>query len=95
LAREIDADRFTSLDRRLQRMADELGGVIDLRPDPRRSQSALDRHLIGRAGKLERLGLATSIAPACWTLKPDLEPTLRQLAVRGDVIKTMHRAMTE
>lgn len=94
LAREIDADRFTSLDRRLQRMADELGGVIDLRPDARRSQSAMDRHLIGRAGKLECLGLATSIAPACWTLKPDLEPTLRQLAVRGDVIKTMHRAMT-
>lgn len=94
LAREVDADRFTGLDRRLLRMADELAGVIDLRPDPRRSQSAMDRHLIGRAGKLERLGLATSIAPACWTLKPDIEPTLRQLAVRGDVIKTIHRAMT-
>lgn len=94
LAREVDADRWTSLDRRLQRMADELAGVIDLRPDPRRSQSAMDRHLIGRAGKLERLALATSIAPACWTLKPDIEPTLRQLAVRGDIIKTMHRAMT-
>lgn len=94
LAREVDADRWTSLDRRLQRMADDLGGVIDLRPDPRRSQLALHRHLIGRAGKLERLGLVTNIAPACWTLKPDLEPTLRQLAVRGDIIKTMHRAMT-
>ena len=29
--------------------------------------------LIGRATKLERLGLATRIAPGCWTLKPDLE----------------------
>lgn len=94
LAREVGADRWTSLDRRLQRMADELGGVIDLRLDPLRTQSSLDRHLIGRAGKLERLGLATSIAPACWTLKPDLEPTLRQLGVRSDIIKTMHRAMT-
>jgi type IV secretory pathway VirD2 relaxase len=94
LAREVDADRWTSLDGRLQRMADELSGVIDLRPDPRRAQSSMDRHLIGRAGKLERLGLATSIAPACWTLKPDLEPTLRQLSVRGDIIRTMHRAMT-
>lgn len=75
-------------------MADELGGVIDLRPDPQRSQSAMDRHLIGRAGKLERLGLATRIAPACWSLKPDIESTLRQLGVRGDIIKTMHRAMT-
>ena len=94
LAREVDADRWTSLDRRLQRMADELGGVIDLRPDPQRPQLAMDRHLIGRAGKLERLGLASSIAPACWSLKPDIEPTLRQLGVRGDIIKTMHRAMT-
>lgn len=93
LAREVDADRWTSLDRRLQRMADELGGVVDLRPEPGRQQSALDRHLIGRAGKLERLGLATRVIPACWTLKPDLEPTLRQLGTRGDVIKTMHRAM--
>jgi type IV secretory pathway VirD2 relaxase len=93
LAREVNADRWTSLDRRLQRMADELGGVIDLRPDPHRSQSALDRHLIGRASKLERLGLATNIAPACWSLKPDIEPTLRQLGVRGDIIHTMHRAM--
>lgn len=94
LAREVNADRWTSLDRRLQRMSDELGGVIDLRPDPQRDQSSMDRHLIGRAGKLERLGLATSISPACWTLKPELEPTLRQLGVRGDIIKTMHRAMT-
>ncbi|MDP3907527.1 DUF3363 domain-containing protein [Novosphingobium sp.] len=94
LAREVDADRWTSLDRRLQRMADDLGGVIDLRPDPQRAQSPIDRHLIGRAGKLERLGLAASIAPACWTLKPDLEPTLRQLGLRGDIIRTMHRAMT-
>lgn len=95
LAREVDADRWTSLDRRLQRMADELGGVVDLRPEAGRLQSALDRHLIGRAGRLERLGLATSVMPACWTLKPDLEPTLRQLGVRGDVIKTMHRAMSD
>jgi type IV secretory pathway VirD2 relaxase len=94
LAREVGADRWTSLDRHLQRMSDELGSVIDLRPDPQRAQSSMDRHLIGRAGKLERLGLANRIAPACWTLKPDLETTLRQLGVRGDIIKTMHRAIT-
>lgn len=94
LAREVDADRWTSLDRRLQQKANELGGVIDLRPDQQRAQSSMDRHLIGRACKLERLGLANSIAPACWMLKPELEPTLRQLGVRGDTIKTMHRAMT-
>ncbi|WP_425505111.1 relaxase/mobilization nuclease domain-containing protein [Sphingorhabdus profundilacus] len=93
LAREVTADRLTSLDRRLQRMADNLGGVIDLRPAPPRPQSSMDRHLIGRAAKLERLGLATRIAAACWTLKHNLEPTLRQLGVRGDIIKAMHHAM--
>ncbi len=94
LAREVDADRWTSLDARLQRMADEVGGVIDLRNDPQHHQTNMDRHLIGRADKLERMGLATRLAPACWTLGPDLQPTLRALAVRGDIIKTIHRAMT-
>jgi type IV secretory pathway VirD2 relaxase len=94
LAREVDADRWTSLDARLQRMADELGGVIDLRPDHQRKQTDMDRHLIGRAGKLERMGLATRLAPASWSLGPGLQPTLRELALRRDIIKTMHRAIT-
>ena len=50
--------------------------------------------MLGRADKLERLGLAERVAPACWTLKPGLEPTLRDLGLRGDIIKTMHRVMT-
>lgn len=95
LRREIGADRWTSLDRRLRRMADELGSVVDLRPHPSQMQSDFERHLIARAGKLERMGLATQIATGCWTLHSDVEPTLRQLAVRGDIIKTMHRAMTD
>ena len=94
LAREMGADRLTSLDRRLQRMADNLGGVVDLRPAAQRPQSSMDRHLIGRAGKLEHLGLAARIAPACWTLKHDFDSTLRELGVRGDITKTMHQAMT-
>jgi type IV secretory pathway VirD2 relaxase len=94
LKREVDADRWTSLDHRLQRQADKFGGVIDLRSEPGRPSSGTDNHLIGRASKLERLGLATRIAPGCWTLKPDLEAMLRQLGTRGDMIKTMHHAMT-
>src|SRR3546814_9586997 len=44
--------------------------------------------------KLERLGLAERTAPGCWALAPGLEPALRDLGLRGDIIKTMHRAMT-
>jgi hypothetical protein len=50
--------------------------------------------LLGRAAKLERLGLAEAVGPACWTLKPGLDQTLRQLGIRGDIIKTMHQAMS-
>ena len=94
LGREVEADRWTSLDRRLRSIGDELGGVIDMRPDPHRTANPTNQHLIGRATKLERMGLADRIAPGCWRLKPGLEQSLRDLAVRGDIIKTMHRAMT-
>ena len=49
--------------------------------------------MLGRAAKLERLGLAEQVGSARWSLKPGLEPTLRDLGIRGDIIKTMHRAM--
>jgi hypothetical protein len=49
--------------------------------------------MIGRAANLERLGLAEQVSPGCWTLKANVEQTLRALSIRGDIIKTMHRAM--
>ena len=94
LSREVQADRWTSLDRRLRAIGDELGGVIDLRPEPHRTVNPTNQHLIGRATKLERMGLADKISPGCWRLKPGLEQSLRDLGTRGDIIKTMHRAMT-
>ena len=54
----------------------------------------LRRLMLGRAAKLERLGLAEDVGSARWTLKPGFEPALRDLGIRGDIIKTMHRAMT-
>ncbi|MGH7025310.1 MAG: relaxase/mobilization nuclease domain-containing protein, partial [Caulobacteraceae bacterium] len=94
LEREVAAERWTSLDRALRDIADEGGGVADLRPGAAGEDPDARRLLLGRAAKLERLGLAEGAGPACWTLKPSLEPTLRDLAIRGDIIKTMHRAMT-
>ncbi len=94
LKREVEAERWTSLDRRLRTIADGNAGLIDLRPDVHGSRSSFDKHLAGRAMNLERLGLADRIAPGCWTLKPGIEGTLRDISLRGDIIKTMHRAMT-
>lgn len=94
LRREVEAERWTSLDRRLQSISDSNAGLIDLRPEAHDNRSSFDKHLAGRAMKLERLGLADRIAPGCWTLKPGLELALRELGMRDDIIKTMHRAMT-
>jgi type IV secretory pathway VirD2 relaxase len=94
LEREVEAERWTSLDRALRNIADEGAGIADLRPGAPDLDPELRRLMLGRADKLERLGLAERVAPACWTLKPGLEPTLRDLGVRGDIIKTMHRVMT-
>ena len=94
LEREVEAERWTSLDRALRNIADEGAGIADLRPGAPDLDPELRRLMLGRADKLERLGLAERVAPACWTLKPGLEPTLRDLGLRGDIIKTMHRVMT-
>ena len=94
LEKEVDAERWTSLDRSLRDISDEGGGVADLRPGGAGEDPELRRLMIGRAAKLERLGLAEQVGPAQWTLKPGLEPALRDLGIRGDIIKTMHRAMS-
>ena len=67
---------------------------LDLRPESGSHDPEERRLLVGRAQKLERLGLADPIGPASWTLKPGGEEILRALSIRGDIIKTMHAAMS-
>ena len=94
LEREVTAERWTGLDRALRAAADENGGVVDLRPGRDLSSDRKLRALmIGRAQHLDRLGIAESEGSARWSLKPDAEPTLRALGERGDIIRTMHRAL--
>jgi type IV secretory pathway VirD2 relaxase len=94
LEREVEAERWTSLDRALRIAADEGAGVADLRPGASGEDLQLRRLMVGRAAKLERLGLAEQVASGCWTFKPGIEDKLRDLSIRGDIIKTMHRAMS-
>jgi type IV secretory pathway VirD2 relaxase len=94
LGREVVAERWTNLDRALRNLADEGAGIAALRPSAQESDPELRRLMVGRVAKLERLGLAEQVEPGCWTLKPRLEETLRELSIRGDIIKTMHRAMS-
>lgn len=94
LKRDVEAERWTGLDRALRLAADDGAGVADLRPGTEQQDPELRRLMVGRFSKLERLGLAERVALGCWSLKTDLEQTLRELAVRGDIIKTMHRVMS-
>jgi hypothetical protein len=95
LEQEVDADRWTRLDVEIRFAADE-AGLINLRPaqvgpdDPE-----LRRLMIGRMQKLERMGLAAEAGPGLWMVGLEAEKTLRDLGMRGDIIKTMHRAFTE
>lgn len=94
LEREVDADRFTRLDRML--IAEQQGKEFsDLRADRDmrdtfRQNRAL---LIERARKLERMGLATEVETGQWIVSSKAEPALRELGERGDIIKTIHRAL--
>ena len=93
LERDVDAERWTGIDQALRLAADEGAGIVDLRPGAPNERPDLHRLMLGRAAKLERLGMAEQVGHGIWTLGPGFEQTLRGLSVRGDIIKTMHRAM--
>jgi len=94
LEREVEADRWTRLDVEIRALADETG-FIELRPTAGADDLELRRLMVGRLQKLERMGLATSADPGRWIVGLDAERTLRDLGLRGDIIKTMHRAFIE
>ncbi len=91
--REVKQERWTSLDRTLQREAGEDGRVqIERFNEPRLQRQRL--LLIGRLQRLQRLGLADEVQPGTWAVHADAEKTLRALGERGDIIRTMQRAMS-
>ncbi|HCF0814436.1 TPA: relaxase/mobilization nuclease and DUF3363 domain-containing protein [Pseudomonas aeruginosa] len=93
LQREVEQERWTSLDRTLQREAGEDGWVqIERFNEPRLQRQRL--LLIGRLQRLQRLGLAEEAQPGIWAVHADAEKTLRALGERGDIIRTMQRAMS-
>jgi type IV secretory pathway VirD2 relaxase len=94
LGAEIDADRWTGLDRALAAEAARHDRILDLRPEADHTLDGDIRSaLVGRMRKLERLGLAEPLASARWYLSERAEPTLRVLGERSDIIKRIHRGL--
>ncbi|HCF1761215.1 TPA: relaxase/mobilization nuclease and DUF3363 domain-containing protein [Pseudomonas aeruginosa] len=88
LQREVQQERFTSLDRTLLR--ERQAGVLSLKAlanNPRRQL------LIGRLQQWQKLELAHEVRPGQWIMRDDIEATLRAMGERGDIVRTMHRAM--
>jgi type IV secretory pathway VirD2 relaxase len=89
---EVDQERWTGLDRTLQREA--VDGLV--RPgtlaEPRLQRQR--QMLIGRLQRLQCMGLATEQQPGTWAVHAGAEPTLRAMGERGDIIRTMQRAMS-
>jgi type IV secretory pathway VirD2 relaxase len=90
LRAEMEQERLTNIDRRLLRdMAPDRTVLSDA---PEAFQQSLRA---GRLKKLGRLGLAQEMAPGRWRLTPDFEETLRRMGERGDIIRTLQRAIAE
>jgi type IV secretory pathway VirD2 relaxase len=91
---QIDSERWTNLDRQLSRDAYRTG-VIDMAPRADRQPDEFHALKVGRLRKLESLGLADQVGPGQWALLENAEATLRERGERGDIIKRMHRSLTE
>jgi type IV secretory pathway VirD2 relaxase len=91
LERAVQQERWTQLDRTLQREA--VDGLVRVErlaePRLRREREVL----IGRLQHLRRLGLAGAPQPGVWVVHADAEQTLRAMGERGDIIRTMQRAV--
>ncbi|HJU25465.1 MAG TPA: relaxase/mobilization nuclease and DUF3363 domain-containing protein, partial [Rhodanobacteraceae bacterium] len=91
--REVDQERWTALDRTLQREAGDDGVVrVERFAEPRLQRQR--QVLIGRLQHLQRMGVASETQPGVWAMHADAEPTLRAMGERGDIVRTMQRAMS-
>ncbi|WP_434782603.1 DUF3363 domain-containing protein [Ferrovum myxofaciens] len=92
MQREVDQERWTGLDRTLQREA--VDGLVraETLAEPRLQRQR--QMLIGRLQRLQRMGLATEQQPDVWAVHAEAEPTLRAMGERGDIIRIMQRAMS-
>ncbi len=94
LESQIETERWTQLDRQLVRDAGK-SGIIDLAPRPDRQPDEFHALKVGRLRTLEILGVAGQVGHSQWFIKPEAESVLRELGERGDIIKRMHRALTD
>jgi type IV secretory pathway VirD2 relaxase len=92
MAREVDAERFTRLDRTLLAHAQDNFLVVSTMPPADTMTHAAQ---MGRLRKLQSYGLAQEKQTGVWELSPNTETRLKALGQRHDIINTMHGVMRE
>ncbi len=92
LAREVNAERFTNLDRSILKHVDQSMLVISAMPPV---EPLVHTSHMRRLKHLSDLGLANELQTGVWAIDPDIERKLRSLGKHNDIIATMHRAMRE
>ena len=91
--KEIQTQRFTSLDRTIERHMDEKH-IIDLSPDAQIGWRRSDRPLvIARLQWLEGIGLAEKTRGTTWQLDPEFKQQLMDLSAYNDVIKQLYGSL--
>jgi type IV secretory pathway VirD2 relaxase len=88
LQREVSADRFTELDRRLVALTRE--NIVH----PGTAHVGTRDLLIQRARHLETMGLAHPASAGLWRLEPQMQQTLTRMGERVDIIRSAQRALT-
>ncbi len=92
LAREVNAERFTNLDRLILKHVDQ--GILTISAMPPTESHVHTSHK-RRLKHLSNFGLATELQTGVWAIDPDIERKLRSLGKHNDIVATMHRAMRE
>jgi type IV secretory pathway VirD2 relaxase len=92
LAREVNAERFTKLDRSILKHVDQ--GFLTISAMPPTEPHVHTSH-VRRLKHLGDLGLASDLQTGVWAIDPDVERKLKGLGKKNDIIATMHRAMRE
>ena len=85
--REITADRFTGVDRKLAGMLKE--GAVSIEPANTEAQRFERAALLQRLRHLEGLHLAERVGASEWQLKEGWEMTLKAIGRRGDIIRSL------
>jgi type IV secretory pathway VirD2 relaxase len=90
-AREVTQERFTSLDREIERRSKDDG--IELKSLAKRSGRIEQGTLVSRLEQLEVMGFAERLSQGKWSLAEGWQQQLRDLGTRGDILHQIHSAV--